>query len=238
MSLIANQNSADNLVYTSSKAASSEYSPLTFPDTAQSAILSSLAKRSFDIVFSAAILVLLLPVLLLIALSIKLESRGPVLFRQTRWGRDQKLIVIYKFRSMRQDLCDHSGVTQTTVEDPRITRVGAFLRKTSLDELPQFINVLKGDLSVVGPRCHAIGMFAGGQRYEDLVPEYHQRHTVRPGITGLAQVRGWRGPTTDPVHARARIVSDLYYIKNYSFLLDMKIVIATIKNEMSGGTGL
>lgn len=238
MSLITDQNSAENLVYASSKAASSEYSALTLRGTGQSAVLSAFAKRSFDIVFSASILILLLPVLLLIALTIKLESRGPVLFRQTRWGRDQKPIVIYKFRSMRQDLCDHTGVTQTTTADPRITRVGAFLRKSSLDELPQFINVLRGDLSVVGPRCHAIGMFAGGLRYEELVPEYHQRHTVRPGITGLAQVRGWRGPTTDPVHARARIVSDLYYIKNYSFWLDMKIVIATIKNEMSGGTGL
>ncbi len=198
----------------------------------------SLVKRAFDVTFSLVVLVLLLPVMLMIAAAIKFDSRGPVFFKQVRWGKDQKPIQVYKFRSMRTDLCDITGVTQTVEGDPRITRLGSFLRKSSLDELPQFINVLKGDMSVVGPRCHAIGMFAAGVPYEDLVANYHERHQVRPGITGLAQVRGWRGPTVDPVHAKARVACDLYYIENYSFFLDLQIIAATIRSELTGGTGL
>lgn len=175
--------------------------------------------------------------MLLIALAIRMDSPGPALFRQARMGKDQRPILIHKFRTMRHDLCDHSGVTQTTANDPRVTRIGAFLRKTNLDELPQFMNVLLGDMSVVGPRCHAIGMLAAGVPYEELVPEYHLRHTVRPGITGLAQVRGWRGPTSDRVHAKARILCDLHYIENYSFSMDLRIILATLKNEIRGGTG-
>lgn len=197
----------------------------------------STSKRAFDFAFSLFILVLLLPVLLMIAAAIKLDSRGPVFFRQTRWGVNQKPIQVLKFRTMLTDKCDATGVTQTVVGDSRITRIGAFLRKSSLDELPQFINVLRGDMSVVGPRCHAVGMLAAGRLYEQLVPDYHQRHSVRPGITGLAQIRGWRGPTTDPIHARARVLCDLYYIENYNFWLDVRIIAATIKNEMTGGTG-
>ena len=198
----------------------------------------SITKRVFDFSFAFFILILLLPVLLMIAIAIKLDSRGPVFFKQTRWGFGQRPIQVLKFRSMATDKCDATGIAQTVVGDARITRIGAFLRKSSLDELPQFINVLRGDMSVVGPRCHAIGMLAAGLPYEELVPNYHDRHNVRPGITGLAQIRGWRGPTTDPVHARARVLCDLYYIQNYNLWLDFRIILATIKNEMTGGTGL
>lgn len=198
----------------------------------------SISKRTFDFAFSLFVLILLFPVFLMIAIAIKLDSRGPVFFKQTRWGFGQRPIQVLKFRSMATDKCDVMGVAQTVVGDARITRIGAFLRKSSLDELPQFINVLRGDMSVVGPRCHAIGMLAAGRPYEDLVPNYHDRHNVRPGITGLAQIRGWRGPTTDPVHARARVLCDLYYIQNYNLWLDFRIILATIKNEMTGGTGL
>jgi lipopolysaccharide/colanic/teichoic acid biosynthesis glycosyltransferase len=146
-------------------------------------------------------------------------------------------IRVYKFRSMRTDLCDATGVAQTVKNDPRVTKMGAILRKTNIDELPQLINVLKGDMSLVGPRCHAIGMFAGGRLYEDLVPNYHKRHTVRPGITGLAQMRGLRGPTDRADKARARIASDIYYVDNFSVWLDIKIIFGTLWSELKGGKG-
>jgi lipopolysaccharide/colanic/teichoic acid biosynthesis glycosyltransferase len=194
-------------------------------------------KRVFDIVSSGAALVVLAPFLLVVALLIKLDSPGPVLFKQTRWGKDCRAIKVYKFRSMRTDMCDVSGVAQTVMNDPRITRIGAVLRRTNIDELPQLLNVLRGDMSVVGPRCHAIGMRAGGMLYEELVPEYHQRHAVRPGMTGLAQMRGLRGPTDRPAKARARIACDLYYVENFSFLLDMRIIAGTVVSELTRGKG-
>lgn len=237
MSLVVDHGSAQNLIGLHSNIGSETMFSLSH-DVAPPLAASSTVKRAFDVCFSLSVLITLLPVLLLIAIAIKIDSRGPVFFKQVRWGRNQKPIHIYKFRSMRTDMCDATGVAQTVSGDPRITRLGAFLRKSSLDELPQFINVLRGDMSVVGPRCHAIGMLAAGQLYEHLVPEYHQRHYVRPGITGLAQVRGWRGPTTDAVHAKARIACDIYYIRKYSLWLDIKIIVGTIRNELKGGTGL
>ena len=237
MSLFTDHSSAHDLIETPSnndrRGRVSHRTLSSSPLAARSAV-----KRTFDVAFSLFILILLLPVMLMIAIAIKIDSRGPVFFKQARWGKDQRLIYVLKFRSMRTDLCDVTGVTQTIEGDPRITRVGSFLRKSSLDELPQFINVLKGDMSVVGPRCHAVGMLAAGVPYEELVTHYHDRHRVRPGITGLAQIRGWRGPTTDPVHARARIKADLHYIDNYSLSLDLQIIAATIKSELTGGTGL
>ena len=194
-------------------------------------------KRSLDISVSLSVLIFLAPVLLLIALMITLESKGSPIFSQLRWGRDGKKIRIYKFRSMRADLCDPSGVAQTVKDDPRVTRLGAFLRKTNVDELPQLFNVLIGDMSLVGPRCHAIGMLAGGVLYEDLVPSYHKRHKMRPGLTGLAQMRGLRGPTDKASRARARINADLHYIENFSFVLDIKIILGTIWSELNGGKG-
>lgn len=196
-----------------------------------------LLKRALDVVASLSVLILLMPALLLIAILVRLESPGSPIFSQLRWGMNGKKIRIYKFRSMRADLCDSSGVAQTVKDDPRITRLGAFLRKSNLDELPQLFNVLIGDMSLVGPRCHAIGMLAGGMLYEELVPTYHQRHKMRPGLTGLAQMRGLRGPTDKVSKAKARVHADLHYVENFSFILDLKIIFGTIWSELKGGKG-
>lgn len=194
-------------------------------------------KRAADIAISGTSLVILIPLFLLIAVLIKIESRGPVFFNQQRWGMGGKKINVYKFRSMRTELGDPTGVQQTVQNDPRITPFGAFLRKSNFDELPQLLNVLKGDMSLVGPRCHAIGMKAAGVQYEELVPTYHERHRMRPGITGLAQMRGLRGPTVSPAKSRARIACDIHYVNNFSLLLDVKIALGTVRYEMFKGTG-
>jgi len=194
-------------------------------------------KRILDFVTAALALILLSPLFVFLMIAIKLDSKGPVFFRQVRWGRGQQRIEILKFRSMYAEKGDSSGVAQTIKADPRITRLGAFLRKSNLDELPQLINVLRGDMSLIGPRCHAIGMLAAGVAYEDLVPDYHERHIMRPGITGLAQMRGLRGPTIQASKARARIACDIYYVRNYSLLLDVKIILGTIRYELFGGSG-
>ena len=196
-----------------------------------------IVKRATDILISGSSLVILIPLFLLIAVLIKIESRGPVLFTQQRWGMGGKKIKVYKFRSMRTELGDPSGVQQTVQNDPRITPFGAFLRKSNFDELPQLLNVLKGDMSLVGPRCHAIGMKAAGVQYEELVPSYHERHKMRPGITGLAQMRGLRGPTISPSKSKARIACDIHYVNNFSLLLDLKIAFGTLRHEMFRGTG-
>ncbi|MGO4133625.1 sugar transferase [Rhizobium brockwellii] len=211
--------------------------PVIHSDAPQAPLLDLVLKRAFDIVSSLSALLVLAPFLLFVALLIKVDSPGPVLFKQTRWGKNCKAIKVYKFRSMRTDLCDVSGVAQTVMNDPRVTRIGAILRRTNVDELPQLLNVLLGHMSVVGPRCHAIGMRAGGVLYEELVPEYHQRHAMRPGMTGLAQMRGLRGPTDRPAKARARIASDLYYVGNFSILMDMRIIFGTVVSELTRGKG-
>jgi len=195
------------------------------------------AKRMLDIAVSATALLFLLPVFLMVAAAIKWESNGPVFFTQNRWGRGGRLIRIFKFRSMRNDLCDVTGVEQTRRDDPRVTRIGAMLRKTNLDELPQLINILIGDMSLVGPRCHVPGMLAGGVLYEDLVKDYHIRHLVRPGLTGLAQYRGYRGPTDREDLARARFASDIEYIRTFSVWMDVKLLVGTFVKEVRGGTG-
>lgn len=194
-------------------------------------------KRFIDIIVSASALVILAPLLLTVCALIKIESKGPVTFRQNRWGKDCSLIRIYKFRSMYTDLCDHSGVAQTVQDDPRITKVGRIIRRLNIDELPQLINVLKGDMSLVGPRCHAVGMLAAGVTYEELVPDYHARHAMRPGMTGLAQMRGLRGPTDRSSKARARIACDLHYVENFSLWLDFSIMAGTVYSELKGGNG-
>jgi len=181
-------------------------------------------KRVSDALLAALILVLISPLLLAIAAGVKLSSPGPVLFRQRRYGLDGRKIVVYKFRSMTVAE-DGDLVRQATRNDSRVTKFGAFLRRTSLDELPQFINVLQGRMSVVGPRPHAV---AHNETYRKLIRGYMIRHKVRPGITGLAQVRGFRGETDTVDKMKARIEHDLQYLRNWSLLLDLQIILRTV----------
>jgi lipopolysaccharide/colanic/teichoic acid biosynthesis glycosyltransferase len=195
------------------------------------------AKRVFDAVASAAALLALMPLLVLTALLVKVTSSGPVFFRQEREGFQGRPFMALKFRSMRIDDCDITGVAQTVKNDPRVTVVGSFLRRTSIDELPQLINVLRGDMSLVGPRPHVSGMRAGGTSYDQLVPYYYARLEMLPGLTGWAQANGLRGPTDRADKARARIDHDIAYIQNFSFWLDIKIILLTLRHEFLGGSG-
>jgi putative colanic acid biosynthesis UDP-glucose lipid carrier transferase len=188
---------------------------------------NDLAKRVSDIVLSCVFLVLLSPLLLLLAVGVKLSSPGPVIFRQRRNGLDGEEIVVYKFRSMRVEGSAHDDVVQqATRRDPRVTRFGAFMRRTSLDELPQFINVLQGRMSIVGPRPHAV---AHNELYRQLIKAYMVRHKVRPGITGWAQVNGLRGETVSLDQMKARVEYDLEYLRNWSIGLDLQIIARTVK---------
>jgi Undecaprenyl-phosphate glucose phosphotransferase len=164
----------------------------------------------------------------LISLAIRLDSRGPILFRQRRTGFNGRDIHVLKFRTMYHEAADHEASVQVREGDPRVTRVGAILRKTSLDELPQIFNVLAGDMSFVGPRPHAPGTRAGSRRFEEVVANYAARHRVKPGLTGLAQVRGWRGPTETEEKLVRRVESDLEYIENWSIWLDIVIILRTL----------
>jgi len=185
-------------------------------------------KHAFDKVVGALALVALSPVLAATALAIKLDSPGPVLFKQKRFGFNNELIEVYKFRSMRVDQLDPTAAKLVTRDDPRVTRVGRFIRKTSIDELPQLINVVfKGDLSLVGPRPHAVHAKAADRQYDEVVDGYFARHRVKPGITGWAQVNGWRGETDTQEKIQQRVEHDLYYIENWSILLDLYILAIT-----------
>jgi exopolysaccharide biosynthesis polyprenyl glycosylphosphotransferase len=192
-------------------------------------------KRIFDLCGALAALTLLSPLLLGVALAIKATSRGPVLFRQRRYGYRNQRFHIYKFRTMYTHLADGSGRRQTVEGDPRVTPLGRFLRRTSIDELPQLFNVLRGDMSLVGPRPHVPGMLASARLYEDLIPYYFHRHSVRPGLTGLAQVNGCRGSTASADAAIDRIDYDLKYIATWSLWLDVTIIARTVRSEVLAG---
>ena len=161
------------------------------------------------------------------AIAIKLDSKGPVLFKQKRHGFNNEEIDVYKFRSMYTDQCDPTAVKAVTKDDPRVTRVGRFIRKTSIDELPQFFNALLGSLSLVGPRPHAVAAKTHSVPYTEVADGYFARHRVKPGVTGWAQINGWRGEVDSDEKIRKRTEFDLYYIENWSLLFDLKILFLT-----------
>jgi Undecaprenyl-phosphate glucose phosphotransferase len=216
-------------------------------DAAQSAALSRLAeaplarvsgagpddgrvlvKRMEDIILGALALLLAIPVMALVALAVRLDSPGPILFRQRRHGFNNEEIVVWKFRSMRHESADATASRQVIADDERVTRVGRFIRKFSLDELPQLFNVLKGEMSLVGPRPHAIGMKTGEVESAKLVAEYAWRHRMKPGVTGWAAVRGSRGPVHTPEDVRRRVELDVEYIERQTLWLDLYILALTI----------
>jgi len=185
-------------------------------------------KWLFDKFVGGLLLLATSPILLLTAIAIKLDSRGPVFFKQKRYGFNNELIEVFKFRSMYVDQCDATASKLATKNDPRVTRLGRFLRKASIDELPQLINVVfKGDLSLVGPRPHAVHAKAENRLYDEAVDGYFARHRVKPGITGWAQVNGWRGETDTHEKIQRRVEHDLYYIENWSLLFDLYILATT-----------
>ncbi len=188
----------------------------------------SLAKGLMDRALGVLFTLVALPVMVFAAIAIRLESKGPVLFRQQRHGFNNRLIGIYKFRTMYTDRTDSQADQLTRRDDPRVTRVGRVLRRFSIDELPQLFNVLRGEMSVVGPRPHALQAKAGGKLYEDVVDQYATRHKVKPGITGWAQVNGWRGNTESERDLVGRVEHDIYYIENWSVLFDLSIIVRTI----------
>lgn len=185
-------------------------------------------KRGFDLVLAATALIVLAPVMLIVAAAIKLESPGPVLFRQKRIGRQNRLFDICKFRSMRAEDSDLDGKRSATRDDDRVTRVGRFIRRTSLDELPQLLNVLKGDMSIVGPRPHAVHSTAKSKLFWEVDARYWYRHACKPGITGLAQIRGHRGATHEERDLTDRLEADLEYVGKWSFWNDVAIILKTV----------
>lgn len=202
---------------------------LAFRREPLSILFNKIVKRSFDIAFSFMVIAVVFPVMIpIVALAIKLESRGPIFFRQLRPGRKNKLFVCYKFRTMR---VNNNTELQATKDDPRVTRVGKLLRKTSIDEFPQFFNVLIGDMSVVGPRPNLINQL---DKYSKLIDKYPVRHFVSPGITGYAQVNGYRGETKDVKLMEKRVEYDVRYMENWSLALDMRIILKTIWNIVRG----
>jgi lipopolysaccharide/colanic/teichoic acid biosynthesis glycosyltransferase len=195
--------------------------PLSMPNRA--------LKRGLDLTIALAALITLAPLMALVALAVKLESEGPVFFVQSRLGRGNRLFPMYKFRSMKAELCDAEGKQSTSRTDKRVTRVGKIIRATSIDELPQIINVLKGDMSFVGPRPHALGSLAGDKLFWEIDQRYWHRHTTKPGITGLAQVRGFRGATLIREDLVNRLQADLDYLNGWTIWRDVAILFATFR---------
>lgn len=191
-------------------------------------------KRVFDAAISLLLLIFLAPLMLLTAALIRLESSGPIFFKQQRYGFGKKIIEVYKFRSMHHDMSDQMADRLTERDDPRVTRVGAFIRRFSIDELPQLINVLRGEMSMVGPRPNPLNAKAGGELYDRVVDNFYTRYRVLPGITGWAQINGLRGNTDTKDKLVRRVEYDLYYIRHWSFWLDLKIVLLTPLASLEG----
>ncbi|MEM7302055.1 MAG: undecaprenyl-phosphate glucose phosphotransferase [Pseudomonadota bacterium] len=187
----------------------------------------SVLKRAFDVVLSSLGILALSPIFLAAAIAIRLDSKGPVIFRQKRFGFNNEVIEVLKFRSMYHEQSDPDAKKVVTKNDSRVTRVGRFIRRTSIDELPQLFNVLKGDLSLVGPRPHAVNAHTQNRLWDEVVDGYFGRHKVKPGVTGWAQVNGWRGEVDTDEKIRRRVECDLYYIENWSVLFDLYIVMIT-----------
>ncbi|MBO0664432.1 undecaprenyl-phosphate glucose phosphotransferase [Jiella sp. MQZ9-1] len=188
----------------------------------------TIAKRAFDIMAASLAIVLLSPIMLITAIAVKLDSPGPIIFRQKRHGFNNQEVEIFKFRSLHHAMSDPEARQIVTRNDKRVTRVGAFIRKTSIDELPQLFNVLRGDLSIVGPRPHAVhARSSRDETFTEIVDGYFGRHKVKPGITGWAQIHGWRGEIDDPTKLVKRFEYDLFYIENWSLALDLYILLMT-----------
>lgn len=186
-----------------------------------------IVKSIEDRIIATITLVLLSPIMAIVAIAVKLDSPGPVIFKQKRYGFNNEMIMVYKFRSMRNDLEDKTASKLVTKGDPRVTKVGKFIRKTSLDELPQLLNVITGQLSLVGPRPHAVQAKADNRLYGEVVDSYFARHKVKPGITGWAQINGWRGETDTEEKIQQRVEHDLYYIEEWSVFFDLYILAMT-----------
>lgn len=201
----------------------------TLVGTGQLNAVDRIIKRMFDLTIAIPALVAVSPLMILTAICIKLDSPGPVFFVQPRIGQGNRMFRMFKFRSMRTNLLDHNASKLTTRDDVRVTRIGRFIRKTSIDELPQLLNVLRGDMSIVGPRPHATGALAGKALYWEVASEYWNRHAVKPGLTGLAQVRGFRGNTETGDDLINRLQADLAYLESWSIWRDVLLVIQTFR---------
>jgi polysaccharide biosynthesis protein PslA len=223
LDLIPNSNNSER--FGSSTAVKIARRPLTVWQARQKVVL--------DVTLASILIVLFSPVLAIISLAIRLDSPGPILFKQKRRGYNQQTFYVLKFRTMYHHMTDPDACQQTVRGDPRVTRVGRVLRRLSLDELPQLLQVLRGEMSIVGPRPHALGTKAGSRLFQDAVADYPQRYRVKPGITGWAQVNGWRGETLTQEQIEQRVAHDLYYINHWSLLLDIKILLLTVICEFN-----
>jgi Undecaprenyl-phosphate glucose phosphotransferase len=202
--------------------------PLSLLSGVRRGALQAMLKRAIDVTFSLAALVVLAPALVAISIAIRMDSPGPVLFKQRRHGYMNEEVLVWKFRSMRTEMSDYAAVRQVTADDDRVTKVGKFLRRTSLDELPQLWNVIRGEMSLVGPRPHAIGMLTNGAEASKLVETYAHRHRMKPGLTGWAAVNGSRGPVDTAEAVRRRVSLDLEYVERQSVWLDLSIMARTL----------
>lgn len=206
--------------------------------TAERQLQLRLKRLLLDVPLALLALLLLAPLLIGVALAIRLSSKGPTLFSQQRVGLGGKPFRMLKFRTMHVDACDDSGLSQVVANDDRVTPLGKFLRATSIDELPQLWNILIGDMAVIGPRPMVSGMRAAGADYREVVPYYDFRHLVKPGLSGWAQANGLRGPTGDMASAKQRIDHDCAYVQNFSLSLDVRIIVSTLVREFLTGSGV